>query len=46
MKAVAVQALERDVGEESGWKLVHGDVFRAAAAPGAVILHAESAMYR
>ena len=22
------QALERDVGEESGWKLVHGDVFR------------------
>lgn len=25
--AVAVQ--ERDVSEESGWKLVHGDVFRA-----------------
>ena len=23
-----MQALERDVGEESGWKLVHGDVFR------------------
>jgi len=23
-----LQALERDVGEESGWKLVHGDVFR------------------
>ncbi|KAK9834844.1 hypothetical protein WJX81_003258 [Elliptochloris bilobata] len=23
-----LEALERDVGEESGWKLVHGDVFR------------------
>lgn len=23
-----LESLERDVGEESGWKLVHGDVFR------------------
>ena len=22
-----LERLERDVGEESGWKLVHGDVF-------------------
>ena len=23
-----IEALERDISEESGWKLVHGDVFR------------------
>ena len=23
-----IEALERDMSEESGWKLVHGDVFR------------------
>ncbi|KFM22905.1 Transmembrane 9 superfamily member 3 [Auxenochlorella protothecoides] len=26
-----LESLERDVGEESGWKLVHGDVFRPPA---------------
>merc|ERR1719439_443066 len=26
-----LETLERDVSEESGWKLVHGDVFRAPA---------------
>ena len=24
-----LESLERDISEESGWKLVHGDVFRA-----------------
>ena len=24
-----LEALERDMNEESGWKLVHGDVFRS-----------------
>lgn len=26
-----LESLERDIGEESGWKLVHGDVFRPPA---------------
>ena len=26
-----IEALERDISEESGWKLVHGDVFRPPA---------------
>ncbi|GLJ41197.1 hypothetical protein SUGI_0852790 [Cryptomeria japonica] len=25
-----LESLERDVSEESGWKLVHGDVFRTS----------------
>jgi transmembrane 9 superfamily protein 3 len=24
-----MEALEHDLAEESGWKMVHGDVFRA-----------------
>ena len=28
-----VEALERDATEESGWKLVHGDVFRPPRHP-------------
>lgn len=26
-----IESLERDINEESGWKLVHGDVFRPPA---------------
>lgn len=28
-----IEALERDTAEESGWKLVHGDVFRPPRHP-------------